>query len=166
MRDATINILGGVNTLAMHPSGGKLYGAGGTTLVKVVNTATNVLSGFITSPGNIGGPWGAAFSPDGTRAYVTNAGAAYGTVAVIDATTNAVITGIASAGVRGVAVRPDGGCVYTAHDDTFTPFVGLIDPTNNTLADSIPLANGPREIAEPARHAAPGQIGGVSCAPR
>ncbi|WP_244890041.1 beta-propeller fold lactonase family protein [Mycobacterium lentiflavum] len=59
-------------------------------------------------------PWGVAFSPDGTRAYVTNNES--DSVSVSDTATNTVAATVYLVpNVYGVAVSPDGGTVYVAN---------------------------------------------------
>jgi len=58
-------------------------------------------------------PWGVAFSPDGTRAYVGNSGS--GSISVIDVMSRTQIAQLSGgAGPAGVAVTPDGSSVLIA----------------------------------------------------
>ena len=76
--------------------------------VSVIDTATNTVVDTI-SP--VGGPWGVAVSPDGTRVYTANYDV--GTVSVIDTATNTIIATITVGNSPYcLAVTPDGERVY------------------------------------------------------
>ena len=88
--------------------------------VIVVDTQTNSVAG---QPIKIGilRPSAIAISPDGTRAYVANQGAAdprANTVAVIDTQTNQLLTSIPVGKTpAALAITPDGARVYVANED-------------------------------------------------
>lgn len=113
--------------------------------VAIIDTITNTEMGRI--------PFGfqancraITLSPDGTRAYVANlynpnsSGTAspYGSVTIIDTTTNAAITtitpNIPTYGSTGIAVSPDGSRTYVT---TYTGFVWLIDNLTNTFNGQV-----------------------------
>jgi YVTN family beta-propeller protein len=68
--------------------------------MSVINTVTNQVTATIP----VGGGWGVAVSPDGSKVYVAN-----GELAVIDTATNTVAAtlGICAPNSVGVAVSPD-----------------------------------------------------------
>jgi YVTN family beta-propeller protein len=90
----------------LNPASGAISGG----RVVVIDTATNTVSATLSNS-NLLFPYGIAFSPDSTRAYVT----AGSKLQVID---TATLKFIASIGVgrdpRGVTVSPDGQFVYVA----------------------------------------------------
>ncbi|TVL91300.1 IPT/TIG domain-containing protein [Streptomyces sp. SAJ15] len=79
-------------------------------------------------------PVSIAFTPDGTRAYVTNSGG--DTVSVIDTATNTV-TGTVTVGAApwGVAIHPDGTRAYVTNSTAGT--VSVINTTTNTVIATI-----------------------------
>ena len=85
-----------------------------------------------------------AFSPDGTKAYVTNYAA--NTVSVINTTTNTV-TATITVGVQpgGVAVSPDGTKTYVANFSSDT--VSVINTTTNTVDATITVGDSPADVA-------------------
>jgi len=107
------------------------------TVIATIATGTNTIS-FSDQV--------VAFTPDGTRAYVTNQLA--DTVFVIDTATNTVIATIAMgpfAFPHGVAVTPDGLRVYVVNQGLGT--VSVIDRATNTVIDTIPVGSNPFGIA-------------------
>jgi YVTN family beta-propeller protein len=78
------------------------------------------------------GPQGLAVNPSGTRAYVASFTA--GTVSVIDAGTNTVITAIPAAGATDVVVNHVGTRLYAADGAG----VAIVDTGTNTVIGSIP----------------------------
>ncbi len=139
----TINIFGGAAGMAVTPNGARIYAAGGSTAVKVIDALTNAFSTFIFSSGVIDLPFGIAMAPDGARAYVTNQGSYL--VAVIDTASNTVITSIAD-GNRGIAVHPDGTRVY-AGMDVPPQHVTVIDTATDTVLKTLTLNSDPRAMA-------------------
>ena len=61
--------------------------------ITIINTATNTVAGYIVLSG-FPNPYGVAFSPSGTYAYVTNAYAS--NVVIVNTATNTVTGSIAS----------------------------------------------------------------------
>ncbi len=96
------------------------------------NTVIGTLTGYDLG---IGFPADVVFSPDGGRAYVSDAGG--NTVTVIDTSTNTVIGTIATSlspasGSRHIAISPDGNTLYitdSAADTVVTVSVASMTPT-------------------------------------
>jgi cysteine-rich repeat protein/YVTN family beta-propeller protein len=132
----------------MHPAGTRLYGAGGTITVKVLNPVTDAFLGFIVASGLIDNPQGAAVSPDGSRVYITNFFAGR-RIVVADTATNAVIgSSPTDVAVRGVAVHPDGTRVYAVYDDSPARFVSVMETATFTVPTTLALStSSAREIA-------------------
>lgn len=105
--------------------------------------ATPVVSDTI----NVGdSPTGVAFTPDGTRAYVTNYDAS--SVSVINTATDEVTGYPVSVGdgPSAVAVTPDGTRAYVANGGS--GFVSVIDTTTNTVSGSpIVVGSAPLAVA-------------------
>ena len=89
-------------------------------------------------------PYAVAFSPDGTKAYVTNSWD--NTVTVINATTNTTDTTI-TVGNRptGVAFSPDGTKAYVT--TTLDNSVAVITAATNTVDTTITVGAGPYAVA-------------------
>ncbi|WP_203986125.1 beta-propeller fold lactonase family protein [Sphaerisporangium rufum] len=115
----------------------------GSDTVSVIDTATNTVIRTVA----VGdGPWGVAFSPDGTRAYVTNSGSA--TVSVIETVAHTVVGTIAlpaGSAPHGVVVRPDGNRVYVAGRDSDRVYA--IDPATGAVAGSVAVGALPWGLA-------------------
>lgn len=97
-------------------------------------------------------PFFVAVSPDGKRAYVTNAGdsTGNGTVSVIDTSTNTELTTIGVGGIPyGVAVSPDGTRAYVTNlgDGTSAGKVSVIDTSTNTELTTIDVGVAPGAVA-------------------
>jgi YVTN family beta-propeller protein len=94
-----------------------------TSGVSVTSADASVAGPTVIATITVGAaPWGVAFSPDGTKAYVGNSGGH--TISVIDVETRHVttVTGgiLNSSGPAGVAVAPDGSKVlFTAYSAAF-----------------------------------------------
>ncbi len=108
----------------------RAYVANRSNTVSVIDTATNTVVATIP----VGqGPWEVAITPDGTRAYVTNAFS--NTVSVIDTATNTVVATI-PVGALGVAITPDGTRAYVTNGSSA---VSVIDTATNTVVATIPV---------------------------
>ena len=144
----------------MSPDGLKVYvtnfNVGGTGTVSVIDTVTNTLTDTI-SVGD--GPDWVEFSPDGTLAYVANAGdgTAAGTVSVINTATNSVIGSPITVGVNPVqlSVSGDGNTLYVANYTGATTAAGTVsvidtNPDNigtyNTVIDTFNITYGPGAV--------------------
>lgn len=115
------------------------YVVNGNNAVSVIDTSTNTVTASIPV-GN--GPLGVVFSPDGTRAYVTNG--SDDTISVIDTGANSVIATI----VLGTndnpglpAITPDGKSLYVPGQGNRV--VQVVDTATNTVVATIavPCAN-------------------------
>jgi len=115
---------------------------GGDDTVSVIDTATGKVSARIT----VGhGPYGVAFTPDGTHAYVTNS--ADGTVSVIDTATG-VVSPPVGVGVSpfGVAFTPDGTQAYVASvgdGSQGSGTVSVIDTATGVVSAPIVVGGSP-----------------------
>ena len=147
----TVNVFGNTIGLAVRPDGTKVYGAGGSSTVKIIDTATNALGGFIFSSGmgSIQFPQRVAINPTGTRAYVANAG--FFNTAIVDTTGSPVVTASVSTGIyEGLVVSPDGTRVYGGNNfgpPSFIPILGVLDTTTNTYPGGVFMTDAPREVA-------------------
>ena len=89
-------------------------------------------------------PWGVAFSPDGTKAYVTNRST--NDVRVIDTSTSTVTATITVGDLPlGVAVSPDGTKAYVA--SFISENVSVIDTSTNTVTATITVGLRPWDVA-------------------
>jgi YVTN family beta-propeller protein len=130
-------------SLAASPDGSKIYVTNnGDGTVSVISTATNTVTGTITIFGN---PTGVAVSPDGSTVYASNGIAG---IAVINATTNAIITTISTgAGTlpTGVAITPDGQYLFEVNSNTNT--VGVYRTSDYSFVTSLAVGSSPYGIA-------------------
>ncbi|MFI6585638.1 beta-propeller fold lactonase family protein [Embleya sp. NPDC050493] len=99
------------------------------------------------------GPNFVAVSPDGSHAYVTNAGGGGGpggpagtTVTVVDTATNTATGAITvGSGPQGIAVTPDGSRLYVANGGSGS--VSVIDTATNTVTSTVTGFNAPYDVA-------------------
>jgi YVTN family beta-propeller protein len=110
--------------------------------VLVIDTATNMVVATV-KVGN--GPRGIAVTPDGTHAYVANAGD--NTVSVFATTSNTVVGSPIPVGVlpRMIAITPDGTHAYVVNDSSGT--VSVIATATNTVEATVLVGNTPAGIA-------------------
>ena len=138
---------------AASPSGRLVYvanrGGGQPTggLLTVIDTSTDAVTAHIPIPD--GPARYLAFSPDGTRLYVsvsTASGRGPDKVDVVDTSSNTVITAI-NVGLRptALAVAPDGSEVWVPNHDSGT--VSVIDAQTNTVAATIHVPPNPHWVA-------------------
>ena len=118
--------------VAFSPSGTYAYVTNFGNVV-IVNTATNLVTGSITS--SFSSPHGIAFSPSGTYAYVTNTGSS--NVLIIKTASNTVVNSINSGfyGPEGVAFSPSGTYAYVTNGGSNN--VVIINTASNTVVNSI-----------------------------
>ncbi len=113
---------------------------GSSNNVVMINTATNTVVSAITS--GFSSPKGAAFSPSGTYAYVTNCNSGCGgsissNVVIINTATNTVVNAITSGfnGPSGVAFSPSGTYAYVVNVGANN--VVIINTATNTVVKTI-----------------------------
>jgi len=124
--------------IAVSPNGASVYVTNqfGNS-VSVISTSTNSVT---TIPVGAN-PYGVAFSPNGQQVYVTYGGAT-GMVAVLNASTNAIITTIAvGSGAGGVSFSPDGSRAYIENSGAGT--VSVINTATDTIIQTITVGNTP-----------------------
>ncbi|MGD9527508.1 MAG: protein kinase, partial [Pseudonocardia sp.] len=114
----------------------------GAGVLTVFDTTRNQALGTIPVPD--GGPQFVAFSPDGTRAYVSifNTDRTVNEVGVLDMTTMQFLARVPT-GVRPFAldVSPDGKTVYVPNHDSGS--ITVIDTATNTVRSEIKVAPNP-----------------------
>jgi len=88
-----------------------------------------------------------AITPDGRRAYVTNARPGTGTVLVIDTISNALVSSPIPVGMgpAGIAITPEGKFAYVANG--FSSTVSVIATASDTVVDSIDVGFEPTGVA-------------------
>ena len=110
----------------------------GSNTISVISTTTH--SVVATIPSGFVAPDGVCVSPDGSRAYVIGYG---GSVMVIDAITNTLISTIStiSAGgyLDGIAISPDGGKVYVSTRSSPSSVL-VISTATNTIINTINIS--------------------------
>src|SRR5205823_5209164 len=137
--------------VAVHPNGSRVYVATRSpNTVKVIDTVTNTVTttiiGFPSQPRFI------AFTPDGSRAYVSNLSFSplNSAVSVLDATTNtysATIGGPAAdptGRFEGIAANPAGTRVYVTNLDKAR--LSRIETATNTITASVLAGNFPQGL--------------------
>ncbi len=113
--------------------------------VSVIDTSTNTVTATIPVGHS---PIGVVFSPDGTRAYVTNG--ADDTVSVIDTGANAVVATISLGNLANngapafPAITPDGKSLYVP--DSVNQIVQVVSTATNSVVATIPVPN-PNAVA-------------------
>jgi YVTN family beta-propeller protein/VCBS repeat-containing protein len=157
---STIPVGSGPRVVAFSPDGSLAYVTNlDSRTVSVIDTATHlVIDADPATPGvdpiAVGsGPYGVAFSPDGSLAYVTNPFS--DTVSVIDTATHTIIDADSATPavdpipVGGsptwVAFSPDGSFAYVPNYGSGT--VSVIDTATHTIIDADPVAPGGDPIA-------------------
>ncbi|MDE1871571.1 MAG: beta-propeller fold lactonase family protein [Candidatus Micrarchaeota archaeon] len=141
--NTTEQYLGKINLLpsepedgALNPAGTMLYvpnyaGAG----VSIINTATNTLANTILI-GDYNEPFGIAFDPTGSFAYLTNS---LGAISVIDTSTNTIVKTIPNAcGSSHIIMNPAGTYAYCIDGST----MNVISLSTNAVTGIIPLPGG------------------------
>ena len=122
-------------------------GYGGQTTTTVTVSLASTPAPVVGPVGLVGvgsQPTGVVFSPDGSRAYVTNFGS--NTVSVINTATNTVTTTITvGSAPYAAAITPNGGQLYVANATSNT--VSVINTTTNTVTATIAVGTGPYAVA-------------------
>jgi YVTN family beta-propeller protein len=130
----TIYIGSRPNSLALSPSGNRLYVSDTANNVSVINTTTDKVAATI--PGFYS-PSGIAISSSGATLYVANGG--NGTISVVNTSTYAIANTInlPSAGSQpsGITFNPSGTMLYVANYGYGS--VSIIDPSTDTVATTI-----------------------------
>ena len=130
--------------VAIAPNGTFAYVANrAARVVTVVDTAIDTVVATIPMPD--GPPQYLAFSPDGSRLYVSifnDPDRSINEVAVLDTQTNTVLTTI-KVGTRpyALAVKPDGSEIYVPNHDSGT--VSVIETQGNTLVTDVRVKPNP-----------------------
>ncbi|MFC5061587.1 protein kinase [Actinomycetospora atypica] len=132
--------------MEVAPSGDFAYIANRAAgVITVFDTTRNVPTGIIPVPD--GGPQFVAFSPDGTRAYVSifNQDYSLNEVGVLDTSTGTFVARVPT-GKRPFAldVSPDGRKVYVPNHDSGS--VTVIDTASNSVVNTIQLAPNPHWV--------------------
>jgi YVTN family beta-propeller protein len=149
---SSFSSLGGVNGLAISPDGKTLLvpNSGSSQVAAVAQASGHTMAGIPVGAMDFGNQLyveygGAAVSPDGTRAYVTNYNS--GNIAVIDTGSKKVVRSVPTqASPVGVVVSPDGTKAYVAN--SFSNSVTVIDAkTFATQQIPMPQYSYPSSIA-------------------
>jgi YVTN family beta-propeller protein/probable HAF family extracellular repeat protein len=119
------------------------------TMVYVENTGSNnvsvlsVASNTVTATIPVGtGPVGAAFSPDSSTAYVTEANS----LAVINTSSSTVINTIPGFNIPfQIALTPDGSSAYVTNLGNST--VSVVNTASNTITATVPVGSAPIGVA-------------------
>ncbi|WP_181781368.1 YncE family protein, partial [Pseudonocardia pini] len=127
-------------TLALSPDGDVLAFADGTSQVSVVSARSGQVLGAVATPE---GTTHTAFSPDGTRLYVS-AGIA-GAVVAVDLATQTLVAPptVVDTGLAGIAVSPDGTRVYVADSDGGT--LHVLDAALQPIGE-VTVGGAPTEV--------------------
>ena len=139
---AVMQTLGAVSGLAVSPDGTTLLvpNSGSSQVAAVAQPNGQPVANIAVGAMDFGNQLfleygGAAVSPDGTRAYVTNYSS--GNVTVIDTASKTVVTSVETVAMPvGVVVSPDGARAYVAN--SFSNSVTVIDTTKFTR-EQIPM---------------------------
>ena len=144
----TINVGDEPRNPAVSPDGSRVYVPNRhDDTVTVINGVTNTILTTIDDD-DFDEPYSAAVSPDGSRVYVANkegGGSTTGSLTVINAQNNTVITTIDDAcfvSPEWVIVNPAGTRAYVVNRQGDS--VCVVDTTNNTVIDDIPVGSEPR----------------------
>lgn len=132
---STIPLPSGPAGIALSPDGTTLYAAGGGTDfdITVIDVSTGTVTASIPT-GTAEPPFSVAISPDGSTVYAENYNAGGGTVLVISAATDTVITTIPSIGWSGqIAADPNGSLVYVPRGGD----VSVVDTATDGVTGNI-----------------------------
>ncbi|GAA4882401.1 serine/threonine-protein kinase [Actinomycetospora straminea] len=143
---ATVQVGSTPGYIEIAPSGDYGYIANRAAgVLTVFDTTRNQPTGVIPVPD--GGPQFVAFSPDGTRAYVSifNQDYSLNEVGVLDTESGTFVARVPT-GVRPFAldVTPDGRKVYVPNHDSGS--LTVIDTETDTVVNTVPLAPNPHWV--------------------
>ena len=126
--------------LGISPDGTLLYALSLSNLDTIARSTGNILSSLPVAQL----PQGLAVSPDGKRAYVSDAAAS--SVAIVDLIHERVIATAMVANLpAGLAVTPDSREIYVSNSDSST--ISALDEASNALAGQTEAGARPRRIA-------------------
>jgi phospholipase C len=117
---------------------GPQTGAASPSGISILSTATNTVTGDVRLPG---GPEQIAFSPDGSRAYVTTA---EGLVVISTSSLRAIGLVAGLGDPHGVAVSPDGKTIYVTN--TEQGLVDVISAATDRVTGTIGVGQLPWDI--------------------
>ncbi|MYT21227.1 beta-propeller fold lactonase family protein, partial [Streptomyces sp. SID7760] len=132
--------------VAVSPDGTRAYVTNTISNNMTVITADEVPPSVIATVHVGTRPQDVAIAPNGTRAYVANL--LDGTVAVVDTTTDTLLTAVPVGQLpQGVATSPDGARVYVTNFGDGT--VSVIDTATDTVRFTVPIGNdtSPADVA-------------------
>jgi YVTN family beta-propeller protein len=130
---------------AVSPDGGRLYvtnsyTGGNDGTVSIIDTASNAIVRTVTvgpSPASV------VFNPAGTRAYVTNRGAA--SMSVVDTVSSSVVATVPlGSAPLAVAVGPGGDRVYVTNSSSSS--ISVIDAATNDVVATIAVGDAPKGV--------------------
>jgi YVTN family beta-propeller protein len=135
---------------AVSPNGTRVYVPNRfDDTVTVINGTTNtVITTIMDSNGDFDEPYSAAVSPDGSRVYIANkegSGSSTGSLTVINAATNTVLTTIDDpcfVSPEWVTVNPAGTFAYVVSRQGDS--VCVVSTASNTVVDEVDVGSAPR----------------------
>lgn len=147
---ATIPVLDGPASVAVAPDGGRVWVGGSNGMVAVVDVASRtMLTSFsIGAPSPTYSVDGLAIAPDGAKVY-----ALWGSLVVIDATTNLVVNSIyAGNNPTGMALSADGARLVVGAQFGYGSFgfygtVAIVDTASESVASVVNVWGLPMSIA-------------------
>ncbi|GGI29267.1 gliding motility-associated C-terminal domain-containing protein [Pedobacter mendelii] len=126
------------NTLCLSPDGGSLYVSTRDNNIKIINTATRLVTSSIA----ISNPYATMLSSDGKFLYVTTGGNSVTVINTFDKST--VIRYPAGQYIEGISLNQDGSRLYIINQVPGN--VQVVNTTNNTLAANINVGSNPYSI--------------------
>jgi YVTN family beta-propeller protein len=134
------------DALAVSGDGKKVYVCHGMSdQVSIIDAESHTVLTTVS----VGDPRALTVSLDGARLYVSTLD---GTIVVINALTNSLITSIPingpfSSWPEGLAVTPDGTRLYAANRGLFSNTVSIINTSSNQVVGEITIGNNPHSVA-------------------
>ncbi len=124
--------------------GSKVYVAGVSGDVHVINTTNDSVIASISVDHGYLGIWGIAISPDGSKVYVTHDDD--GSISVINTYSNTIVASIPiGSTLKSIVVSPDGRAVYVANYSSNT--VNVINTSTNKVINTIWVGVNPSGLA-------------------